>query len=28
MIEQIEALSKKLKDSEDGNDESADESED
>ena len=28
MIEQIEALSMKLKDSEDGNDESADESED
>jgi predicted nucleic acid-binding Zn-ribbon protein len=28
MIEQIEALSKQLKDSEDGNDESADESED
>ena len=28
MIEQIEALSKKLKDSEDGNDASADESED
>jgi predicted nucleic acid-binding Zn-ribbon protein len=28
MIEQIEVLSKKLKDSEDGNDESADESED